>query len=116
MLITFKSSATEPITMFEDAAVELLKLMGATGRIPGGLSPEDLPAALARLEAAVEELKAGARQRAAAPPAQKQEQDDDRDADDREPPVAITTRAVPLLDLMRRAVAAKAELVWEGAS
>ena len=111
MLITFKSSATEPITMFEDAAVELLKLMGATGRIPGGLSPEDLPAALARLEAAVEELKAEARQRAAAPPAQKQEQDDDR-----EPPVAITTRAVPLLDLMRRAVAAKAELVWEGAS
>jgi hypothetical protein len=31
MLVTFKSTATESITMFKDAAVELLRLMGATG-------------------------------------------------------------------------------------
>lgn len=103
--------------MFKDAAVELLKLMGATGRIPGGFSPEDLPAALNKLESAVERLKAEARAQTSARPAQNEDAaDEDRDSDDREPPVAITTRAVPLLHLMKRATAANAELVWEAAS
>ena len=41
MLVRFKSPATETITMFGNDATQLLKLMGATGRIPGGLSAED---------------------------------------------------------------------------
>lgn len=50
MLVIFRSTATESITMFQDVAVQLLKLMGATGRIPGGLSPDDVGPALQRLE------------------------------------------------------------------
>ena len=38
MLVQFRSPATETITMFGEAATQLLKLMGATGRVPGGLA------------------------------------------------------------------------------
>lgn len=116
MLVTFRSSATESITMFKDAAVELLRLMGATGRIPGGLNAEDVPAALQSLESAVERLKAATHAQTPARPADNEDSatDEDDDAKDRDPPVAITTRAVPLLSLLKRAAAANAEVVWEG--
>jgi hypothetical protein len=116
MLVTFRSSATESITMFRDSAVELLKLMGATGRIPGGFNPEDVPAALAKFESSIERLKAATHSGTPARPADNEDQATDEDEDDREPPVAITARAVPLLSLMKRAAAANAELVWEEAS
>lgn len=114
MLVTFRSTATESITMFEDQAVALLKLMGATGRIPGALSPDDVPAALQRLESAVERMKAESH----ATPARPADNEDaaaneDEDEDD-EPPVALAVRAVPLLSLLKRAAAAKAEVMWEG--
>jgi hypothetical protein len=118
MLVTFKSSATESITMFKDAAVELLRLMGATGRIPGGLNPDDVPEALSKLESSIERLKAATHAGTPARPADNEDRaTDEGDQDeDREPPVAITTRAVPLLSLLKRAAAANAELVWEEAS
>jgi hypothetical protein len=117
MLVTFKSTATESITMFKDAAVELLRLMGATGQIPGGLSADDVPQALAQLESAIERLKAATHAGTPALPADNEDSATDEEQDEeREPPVAITTRAVPLLSLMKRAAAANAELVWEEAS
>jgi Domain of unknown function (DUF1840) len=112
MLVTFRSSATETITMFEDVAVSLLKLMGATGRVPGGFSPDDVPAALKRLEAAVERMKAESHA-TEAPPANNEDSADDESERDAQPPVALATRAIPLLSLMKRAAAANAELVWE---
>jgi len=94
--------------MFERDAVELLKLMGATGRVPGGLEAADVPAARARLESAIAKLKAEAR-------ADDQDGASEEDQDqDREPPVTIAARAVPLLNLLERVAAANAELVWEG--
>jgi len=115
MLVNFRSPATESITMFQDAAVSLLKLMGATGRIPGALGAEDVPAALQKLESAVEGMKAQAHS-TAAPPADNEDSASDDDDDDRGagPTVALATRAIPLLSLMKRAAAANAEVVWEG--
>jgi hypothetical protein len=55
MLVTFRTKAYADITMFGDVAVTLLKLMGHSGTVPGALMPEDIPAALARLKAGVEE-------------------------------------------------------------
>src|SRR5690606_11650645 len=102
----------------KDVAVELLRLMGATGRIPGGLNAEDVPAALQSLESAVERLKAASHAPPPVPPADNEDaaadEDEDEDEKDREPPVAITTRAVPLLSLLKRAAAANAEVIWEG--
>jgi hypothetical protein len=113
MLVTFRSTATESITMFQDVAVQLLKLMGATGRIPGALGPDDVGPALQRLESATEQIKAGTHATAARPADNEDSKNEDED-DDREPPVDIATRAVPLLSVLKRAAAAHAELVWEG--
>jgi hypothetical protein len=114
MLVTFRSTATESITMFQDVAVQLLKLMGATGRIPGALSPDDVPPALQRLETATEQIKAGTHHATPARPADNEDSKNEDEDDERDAPVDIATRAVPLLSIMKRAAAAHAELVWEG--
>jgi hypothetical protein len=114
MLVQFRSPATETITLFGDAAVELLKLMGATGRVPGGLSAEDVPPALQRLESAIEGLKARTNADTAARPADNEDTATDEDTDlHRSPPIQLETRAVPLLSLLKRAAAAKATVTWE---
>ena len=115
MLVTFRSTATESITMFGDSAMELLKLMGASGRIPGAFTPEEVPAVLQRFEAAIEKLKTDLHAGTPARPADNEDTAADEDeAEDREPPINIATRAVPLLSLLKRAAAAKAEVIWEG--
>jgi uncharacterized protein DUF1840 len=115
MLVTFKSSATESITMFKDSAVALLKLMGASGHIPGALSAPDVPPALDKLESEIERLKTVTHAATPVRPADNEDwaADEDDKVQDREPPVTLTVRAVPLLSLMKRAAAAHAELVWE---
>jgi uncharacterized protein DUF1840 len=114
MLVTFRSTATESITMFQDVAVQLLKLMGATGRIPGALGPEDVGSALQRLEQATEQIKAGTHATAARPADNEDAQHEDEDDEEREAPVDLATRAVPLLSILKRAAAANAEVMWEG--
>ncbi|WP_116808036.1 DUF1840 domain-containing protein [Steroidobacter cummioxidans] len=113
MLVIFRSTATESITMFEDVAVQLLKLMGATGRIPGALGPEDVPLALRQLEHATEQIKAGTHVTPARPADNEDATHEDEDDEDREAPVDLATRAVPLLSILKRAAAANAEIVWE---
>jgi len=115
MLVQFKSPATESITMFDGDAVQLLKLMGATGRVPGGLSEQDVPGAMQRLESAVEGMKAKTHGDTAAPPADNEDWASDADKDpQRSPPIKLETRAIPLLSLLKRAAAAKVAVTWEG--
>ena len=101
--------------MFGDVAVELLKLMGATGRVPGGLNADDVPPALQRLESEVDRLKIATHADTAARPADNEDTaaDEDQELEERNPPIALTARAVPLLSLLKRAAAANAEVVWE---
>ena len=88
MLVRFKSAATETITMFGNDAVQLLKLMGATGRIPGGLSEEDTQAAMSRLETAMEEMKEQSNADTAVRPADNEDWASDEDKDlHRSPPI-----------------------------
>jgi hypothetical protein len=116
MLVQFKSPATETITMFDNDAVQLLKLMGATGRVPGGLSEQDVPPAMQRLEAAVEGLKAKTNADTPARPADNEDWATDEDKDlHRSPPIQLETRAIPLLSLLKRAAAARAGVTWEPA-
>ena len=69
MLVTFRSTATDSITMFGDVATSLLKLMGASGKVPGALHADDVPGALRQLEAALGRLKIHDHADTAAPPA-----------------------------------------------
>jgi hypothetical protein len=105
MLITFRTQAAGPITMFAEPAQALLKLMGQTGVVPGGVKGDEVARALDSLRKAMGKTPM--------PPAQ---QPDDDPADRREGPVALQRRAVPLIDLLERAEKAKADVYWvEGA-
>ena len=101
MLIQFRSKAGD-ITMFGEPGVQLLKMMGQSGVLPGALLAKDIPAALARLEQAVGAAPADApaESRAAA-------------GSDAEPRISIRQRAWPLIELMRRCVKGECDLVWE---
>jgi Domain of unknown function (DUF1840) len=102
MLVRFKSVATEDLTMFDNVAVPLIRMLGATGNIPGGLSADDLPSAISRLRSEL----------ARAQPVPAESNDDARDKD-REPPVALAARAMPLMQILERAAKAHEAVMWE---
>jgi Domain of unknown function (DUF1840) len=112
MLVKFKSTATETVTMFGDIGKQLLQMMGASGKVPGALDATDVPEALRRLQAAVEDVKSLTHE-TAAPPAVNEDSAADDEDEDKPPTVSIATRAVPLISLLKRAAAAEAEVMWE---
>ena len=101
MLVTFSCDAYADITMFGDVAVQLLKLMGHSGTVPGAILAEDVPEALARLKSAIEEEKA-----ASAPENAENEEDSERT-------VSLAHRAIPLLELLSAAAKAKSNVMWD---
>ena len=101
MLVTFRTKRYANITMFGDVAKQLLDLMGHSGTVPSAIKAEDVPAALARLEAAIEQHRAV--DGAAA----------ENNHDDSPRKVTLSQRAVPLLELLRAAKANKADVMWD---
>jgi hypothetical protein len=101
LLVKFHSSATGSITMFHEAAAQLIRLMGASGRIPSALSAEEVPGALTKLRAGL----------AHTAPSQPSPSKDARE--EKEAPIGLATRAQPLIELLERAAAADAEVMWE---
>ena len=55
MLVIFSCKAHENITMFGSVAQTLLNLMGNSGVVPGAILADDVSAALARLQQAIEQ-------------------------------------------------------------
>ena len=98
MLITFSCPAYANITMFGDVAVHLIKLMGHSGTVPGALLAEDVPAALARLAAAIE---AG------------EQLPESGESEDEESTVSLPHRALPLIDLLKAALKSKSNVMWD---
>jgi len=110
VLVTFKTSAYSDITFFGDAAVSLLKLMGQSGNVPGALLAADIPEALQTLHEGLEKLSAAeAESNSGDAPAAAQATDNDADS---APPVALHTRAGPLVSLLEAAAAANENVLW----
>ena len=107
MLVSFRSKAAASITMFGEHATQLLKLMGASGNVPGAFNAVDVPGALRNLEAGLHALQTPA------PPALNEDSADDDAQADQQQAVTLTTRAKPLLELLQRAAAGNAEVLWE---
>jgi hypothetical protein len=101
MLVKFDSKVGT-LTMFGDAAVQLLKLMGHSGTVPSAILAADIPAAVERLTRALE-------QGASLPPTQADE-DDRREG---RTPVSLRQRAYPLIELLERAAKNGADVMWE---
>lgn len=92
--------------MHGEAAVALVKAMGHSGAVPGAILAAELPVALAQLERTLE--SSGDNPAAPIEPVH-----DDEDAREREPVITLRTRAVPLLDMVRTAIARNSDLMWE---
>lgn len=107
MLVRFSSTKTEPLIMYGDIAVQLIKMMGASGSVPGAITAEDIPAAVRRLR---QQLQAHAEVQPS--PVQREDQDDDEN-NEKKVVIGLATRAMPLIDLLERAAAGNAALMWE---
>jgi len=120
VLVTFKTNAHGDITMFDTAAIPLLKLAGLSGKVPGALMAEDVGPTLATLRTALAEQPStdtsqpahagasGAGVIGGADDGQTNMDDDELES------VALATRAVPLLGLFEAARDAGENVLWEG--
>ena len=98
MLVTFTTDAYADITMFGDVALAMLKMMGHSGTVPSAILAADVPAALSRLTAGIEAVKA-------VPSVNKEDED--------EPQVSLSNRALPLINLLTAAVEAGSDVMWK---
>jgi hypothetical protein len=103
VLITFRSPAHGDITMFGDVALELIRLMGHSGTVPGALAPEDVSDALERLRTALRSGKGEVPTPSAA----------EEDAEEEEVPVPLLHRALPLIELLEAAVRDGKYVMWD---
>jgi len=101
MLIKFDSEVGS-FTMAGDIAVQLLKAMGHSGTVPSAILPGDIPGALVRLKSAVD-----------ASPRTPTESSSSDDKNKKEVQVSLRQRAFPLIDLLTRAAAKGAEVMWK---
>ena len=100
MIIKFQSEDSGEFIMLSHVAEPLLKMMGASGNSEGAMSGDQLSAALSRLESTLQHHSE---------PAEAGSEDEDAEE---EAPVALATRAVPLLQMMKVAVANDGYVMW----
>jgi hypothetical protein len=111
MIVSFQSPASGDVIMFGDVAQRMMKLMGKEVTDKGIVTVEQLPDAIARLKAAIEEDK---RQRAGMPEEDlpQTEPDGSGNAQSSRPFVTLAQRAVPLLELLEWSLKKKKPVVW----
>ena len=102
MLVTFECRAYANITYFGDVAKQLLAMMGHSGTVPGAIRAEDVPSALARLQDALRKY----------PDSQPSAPERGGNVDDKDAPVLLRTRALPLIELLNAAVKEECEVMW----
>lgn len=98
MLVTFKTDFHAVITMFGDVALAMLKMMGHSGTIPSAILAADVPQALTRLIAAIDQDKS---------PPTLEESDPDQQT------ISMRQRAQPLIALLSAAVKSNSNVMWE---
>lgn len=109
MLYKFKSKACSDLIMLGPDAQRLLRLMGSDAAPKGIFTVDQQAQAIAALEAAVAQDEA----RIAALLAERQANlDSNAAADAPAEGVSLKRRAQPLLEMLRRSLAAKADVVW----
>lgn len=106
MLVTFTSSETSEVLMFAETAKILLDAIGKETTARGTFTREEMAPAAQALRDAV--------QRAGQPP----EEEEAETGKKKEPVIALSQRAWPLIDMLERTGRAgpDAHIVWEAAS
>ncbi len=99
MLITFKTKSYANITMFGEVGTKMLEMMDYGVKVPGGIIAEDVGIALQNLQQALTKLPATA--------------EPELNADDDQAKVSLSTRAMPLLELLQSALTHENNVRWE---
>jgi len=106
-LVVFRSKADAEIFMFAESANRILAIIGKEQSPKGVITADQLPGALANLQAAVDEEKAELKAAADAARA-----DDRSDAATGARAITLGQRAFPLLEMMRAANKRKVDVTW----
>ena len=105
MLYTFKSPAAANLIMLQPNGARLLQIIGKDPGPKGIMLPEQMPAAIAALEAAMAAEDAAQQDAAAAARTAGEAVPQPRD-------VSLRQRAKPLIDMLRRCHKAGENIVW----
>jgi hypothetical protein len=102
MPITFTTKSYANITMLNDTGGVMLELMDFGRLIPGAIASIDVPQALKNLQKnlANKNEQLG------------QEQEDEDEDEDQQSPIALITRAMPLLELLKSAADNDNNVSW----
>lgn len=100
MLVIFSCPVYANITMFGEVAVQLLKSMGRSGKVPGAILADDVAVALANLQSSLD-AETQSTENATEP----KEND--------EPIVSLRHRALPLIELLKAAASAQCNIMWD---
>ena len=99
MPVTFKSKSYADITMLDEVGQSLLKLMDYGVTVPGGIVAADVDKALKNLQQGLQKI----------PEAMEPEVDED----DEPPRINLSTRALPLIELLQAACTTENDVRWE---
>lgn len=105
MLYKFKSKATGDLILLEPQGRRILALIGKDAQAQGIILVDQMPAAMQRLHEAVTQEEA--RHQAAVAEAQAR-----GEPLPPRPEVSLRQRAAPFIDMLRRAHAEEADIVW----
>jgi hypothetical protein len=107
-LVVFRSRAAAEIYMFAESARRIFEIIGKADAPRGVITAEQVPEALARLQAAVDAEREQLKEQA------DEAEDADRRGEPAPPPRAITLgqRAYPLIAMLRAAQADGVEVTW----
>lgn len=107
MIVRFESSETGELLMFAETARTLLEIVGKECTARGVFTPPEMLPAAEKLKAAIAEARRNV-----------EPEDDDDENRPPVPPVGLSQRAWPLMDMLERTARAgdKSHIVWEAAA
>lgn len=106
MMYRFRSKATGDLLMTAPVGEQILRVIGREPAVQGIVEVAALPAAIVELERAVAAEEAARRQAGRGRADESDAEKDDATA------IGLGQRAWPMLDMMRRSLAEKADIVW----
>jgi Sec-independent protein translocase protein TatA len=106
MPITFTTKSYADITMLNDTGEVMLELMDFGSLMPGAIAANDVPQALSNLQKNLADKSDQKDQE------YDENEDEDEDEDDQTSPVSMTTRAMPLLELLKSAANNDNNVSW----
>ncbi|SEF42836.1 DUF1840 domain-containing protein [Vibrio hangzhouensis] len=109
MLITFRCKSYANVTMFGDIGLQMIKMMGHSGTLPGAILASDLPEALSKLTLSLAAESTAAQKNTSATG----DVEDDEEEALSEQAVSLNLRAIPLIELLKSAIDAQCDVMWD---